>query len=178
VTKLPKALALISVMTTTYGGASLAAEDAASDVSVAKDLTAVIALQGLPCGQVVSASQQGADDYIAKCENGNRYRVFTNAEGRVIATRPTRRAANSRNGPMRLMWVTVPMCHGQVCSLTHQVRTGHFGRLRISTDAQNCNRPAAYILYFEQFRHAVLFERTLRMPSKTRDHDAHQDTRK
>lgn len=77
-------LALISVLTTPYGGASLAAEDAASDVTVAKDLTAVIALQGFPCGQVLSASQQGADDYVATCEDGNRYRVFVNAEGGVI----------------------------------------------------------------------------------------------
>jgi hypothetical protein len=37
------ALALMSVLTTPYGGAALAAEDAASDVTVAKDLTAVIA---------------------------------------------------------------------------------------------------------------------------------------
>ena len=72
-------------MTTPYGGASLAAEDAARDVTAAKDLTAVIALQGFPCGQVVSSSQQGADDYVvATCKDGNRYRVFVNAEGRVI----------------------------------------------------------------------------------------------
>jgi hypothetical protein len=44
----------------------------------------VIALQGFPCGQVVSSSQQGADDYLATCEDGKRYRVFVNAEGRVI----------------------------------------------------------------------------------------------
>jgi hypothetical protein len=44
----------------------------------------VIALQGFPCGQVVSSNQRGADDYVATCENGNRYRVFVNAEGRVI----------------------------------------------------------------------------------------------
>jgi hypothetical protein len=34
--------------------------------------------------QVVTSSQQGADDYVATCEDGNRYRVFVNAEGRVI----------------------------------------------------------------------------------------------
>lgn len=79
--KLVRVLALISVMTTPYG-ASFAA--AASDVTVAKDLTAVIALQDFPCGQVVSSSQQGADDYVATCEDGNRYRVFVNAEGRII----------------------------------------------------------------------------------------------
>jgi hypothetical protein len=58
---------------------------AADDVSLNKDLTAVIALQGLPCGQVVSVKQQGDNDYIASCRDGNRYHVFVNAAGRVIA---------------------------------------------------------------------------------------------
>ena len=78
------ALALAGSLTMHYAGAALAAEDPARDVVVAKDLTAVIALQGLPCGRVVSSGQQGADDYVATCEDGNRYRVFVNAEGRVI----------------------------------------------------------------------------------------------
>ena len=55
---------------------------AADDPEVLKDLTAVIALQGQPCGQVVSATKQGDDDYIATCKDGSRYRVFINA-GRV-----------------------------------------------------------------------------------------------
>jgi hypothetical protein len=63
---------------------TLAAEEIAGDVAVAKDLTAVIALQGLPCGKVVDVIQQGEDDYVAACEDGNRYRVFVNADGRVI----------------------------------------------------------------------------------------------
>ena len=67
-----------------YAGAPLAADDAASEVTVARDLAAVIALQGLPCGQVVSATQQGEDDYVASCLDGNRYRVFVNDEGRVV----------------------------------------------------------------------------------------------
>ncbi len=58
---------------------------AADEVSLNKDLTAVIALQGLPCGQVVSVKQQGDNDYIASCRDGNRYHVFVNAAGRVIA---------------------------------------------------------------------------------------------
>jgi hypothetical protein len=58
---------------------------AADDVPLSKDLTAVIALQGLPCGQVVSVKQQGDNDYIASCRDGNRYHVFLNAAGRVIA---------------------------------------------------------------------------------------------
>ena len=37
---------------------------AAEDPAVLKDLTAVIALQGQPCGQVVSAAKQGDNDYI------------------------------------------------------------------------------------------------------------------
>jgi hypothetical protein len=56
----------------------------AQQSAVLKDLTAVIALQGLPCGQVVGATKQGDSDYIASCQDGNRYRVFTNAQGRVL----------------------------------------------------------------------------------------------
>ena len=72
------------VTTVLYAAPSLAADPATSEVSVEKDLTAVIALQGLPCGQVVSVSQQGENDYIASCQDGNRYRVFVNADGRVV----------------------------------------------------------------------------------------------
>jgi hypothetical protein len=45
----------------------------------------VIALQALPCGQVVSVVRQGDSDYITSCQDGNRYRVFINSEGRVVA---------------------------------------------------------------------------------------------
>ena len=81
------ALALVGVVKTGFGVTALAVEDAPGEVSVTKDLTAVIALQGLPCGNVVSATQQGQDDYVASCENGKRYRVFVGAEGRVIVVR-------------------------------------------------------------------------------------------
>jgi hypothetical protein len=70
-------------MTTGFVGTALAVEETPGEVSVTKDLTAVIALHGLPCGNVVSATQQGKDDYVAACENGNRYRVFVGADGRV-----------------------------------------------------------------------------------------------
>jgi hypothetical protein len=56
---------------------------AAEEPAVLQDLTAVIALQGQPCGQVVSATKQGDNDYVASCQNGNRYRVFVK-EGRVV----------------------------------------------------------------------------------------------
>jgi len=78
------ALALAGVISTGFAGASPAVEETPGDVPVDQDLTAVIALQGLPCGQVVSASQQGKDDYLATCENGMRYRVLVNADGRVV----------------------------------------------------------------------------------------------
>ena len=79
--KLVNGWALGVVMTTLFAGPSLAADD----VSILKDLTAVIALQALPCGQVVSVVRQAENDYIASCEDGNRYRVSVNSEGRVVA---------------------------------------------------------------------------------------------
>ena len=67
-------------MATLFAAPSLAADDPA----VLKDLTAVIALQGQPCGQVLTATKQADNDYIAACKDGSRYRVFVNAEGRVV----------------------------------------------------------------------------------------------
>ena len=75
-----KSRALIIAMTMLFAGPSLAADDP----SVLKDLTAVIALQGLPCGQVVSIVRQGENDYMASCQDGHRYRVFVNSQGRVV----------------------------------------------------------------------------------------------
>jgi hypothetical protein len=79
--------AALIVATALYAGPSLAADDAASGVPVAKDLTAVIALQGLPCGQVVSVTQKGENDYVASCQDGNSYRVQVDANGRVVVTK-------------------------------------------------------------------------------------------
>jgi hypothetical protein len=58
---------------------------AADDAATRKDLTSVIALQGLPCGEVVSVKIQGDSDYIATCKDKNRYHVFVNSTGRVVA---------------------------------------------------------------------------------------------
>lgn len=57
---------------------------AQNDAGVRRDLTAVIALQGLPCGQVVSAERRGDSDYVATCSDGNRYRVAISPDGRVV----------------------------------------------------------------------------------------------
>lgn len=70
------------VLTTTFCTLS---SHAAEDAALLKDLTAVINLLGLPCGQVVSATRLNDNDHIATCRDGNRYRVFINAEGRVVA---------------------------------------------------------------------------------------------
>ena len=55
----------------------------AQDISDTADLTAVIALNAKPCGRVVTATKRGDNDYIATCEDGNRYRVYVK-DGRVI----------------------------------------------------------------------------------------------
>ena len=56
---------------------------AADDPKQRQDLQAVIALQGKPCGEVVSYQSQGDNDFIATCKDGNRYRVYVK-EGRVV----------------------------------------------------------------------------------------------
>jgi hypothetical protein len=72
--------ALTLSMTAFFAVPSLAADDAATK----KDLMAVIALQGLPCGEVVSVKSKGDNDHMATCKDGNRYHVFLNSAGRVV----------------------------------------------------------------------------------------------
>ena len=70
-----------SLVVAAFLGVPLLAED---EEALKKDLTAVIALQGLPCGQVVAVKVQAESDYAASCKDGNRYRVYLNAAWRVI----------------------------------------------------------------------------------------------
>jgi hypothetical protein len=56
---------------------------AADDPKQKEDLAAVIALQGKPCGEVVSYTVQGANDFVATCKDGNKYRVHVK-DGRVV----------------------------------------------------------------------------------------------
>lgn len=49
---------------------------------VKEDLFSVITLQGHPCGKVTGFQRLGENDYIATCQNGNRYRVNV-VSGRV-----------------------------------------------------------------------------------------------
>jgi len=83
VSKRIEAWALILVMSTFLAAPSRAADD----VSLLKDLTAVIALLGLPCGQVVKATRLKDNDHLATCKDKNRYRVFMSSKGRVVAQR-------------------------------------------------------------------------------------------
>jgi len=56
---------------------------AAEDEVLKKDMASVIALQGLPCGKVETVKVNAANDYTCRCTDGNRYRVYINAAGRV-----------------------------------------------------------------------------------------------
>lgn len=75
-----KAIAFIAVAA--FAALSLAAV-AADDPKQRQDLSAVIALQGKPCGEVVSYVVQADNDFVATCKDGNRYRVYVK-DGRVI----------------------------------------------------------------------------------------------
>ena len=63
--------------------ASAAVAIAADDPRQRQDLAAVIALQGKPCGEVVSYVVQGDNDFVATCKDGNHYRVYVK-DGRVV----------------------------------------------------------------------------------------------
>ena len=76
-----KHLAAIVALGFVVSGVAYAAEGP----TLSQDLTSVLALLGMPCGQVVNSRQQGNNDYIVSCKDGNRYRVFQNADGRVVA---------------------------------------------------------------------------------------------
>ena len=54
------------------------------EAALKKDLTAVIALQGKPCGEVVAVTVLKQNDYGATCKDGNKYHVYENAQGRVV----------------------------------------------------------------------------------------------
>jgi hypothetical protein len=62
-----------------------AAAFGADDASFSNDLKATIALQGMPCDQIIEAKRNGDSDYTASCKDGNRYHVFVNSAGRVVA---------------------------------------------------------------------------------------------
>ena len=78
--KLTVALAQSVVAAALFAAPSFSEDDEA----LKKDLTAVIALHGLPCGQVVAVKVLADNDFVASCKDRNRYRVYLNTEGRVV----------------------------------------------------------------------------------------------
>lgn len=56
----------------------------ADNASFSSDLKATIALQGMPCDQIIDAKRNGDSDYTATCKDGNRYHVFVDPKGRVV----------------------------------------------------------------------------------------------
>jgi hypothetical protein len=75
--RLAHSLLLIACLTTPV----FAQQD---EKALKKDLTAVIALQGKPCGEVVSVTVLKQNDYAATCKDGNKYHVYENDKGRVV----------------------------------------------------------------------------------------------
>ncbi len=64
--------------------ASTATNGAGQPESLPQDLTATIALHGLPCDKVIETKRNGDSDYTATCQDGHRYHVFVNAQGEVV----------------------------------------------------------------------------------------------
>jgi hypothetical protein len=57
---------------------------AAQGPSPGQDLKATIALQGFPCDRVIDSKRNADSDYTATCKDGNRYRIYIDATGRVV----------------------------------------------------------------------------------------------
>ena len=85
--KRPIVLALSLFLFALVAGPS-SAQDKQDKEALKKDLTAVIALQGLPCGEVVDVTVLADNDYAASCKDGHKYHVYLNAEGRVVVEKP------------------------------------------------------------------------------------------
>ena len=77
-TALARSIVLMACLVTP----SFAAQE--DEATLKRDLTAVIALHGLPCGEVVAVTVLAKSDYAASCKDGNKYRVYENAKGRVV----------------------------------------------------------------------------------------------
>ena len=74
-----------ALLAASFALTGIATVQAADSGALAMDLAASLALLSLPCGQVVSVSSQSERDHLVTCSDGNRYRVYVNAQGRVAA---------------------------------------------------------------------------------------------
>ena len=67
------------------GSATLLAVGMSSQAAdIGNDLKATIVLQGSPCDQIAQQTRNGDSDYNVMCKDGNHYRVYVDAKGRVI----------------------------------------------------------------------------------------------
>ena len=74
-----KSIVFLAALALLASAPLLAAED-----DVGKDLKATIALHGYPCDEIVNSKRNADSDYTASCKDGNRYRIYVNAQGRVV----------------------------------------------------------------------------------------------
>jgi hypothetical protein len=72
-----------------------AAPALAADAPIGKDLKATIALQGMPCDQVVASKRNTDSDYTVTCKDGNRYHVFVDPRGRVVVEKQASRSTST-----------------------------------------------------------------------------------
>ncbi len=56
----------------------------ADDATFSNDLMATIALQGKRCDKLIKVKRNGDSDYSVVCQDGNRYHIFVNPQGRVL----------------------------------------------------------------------------------------------
>jgi len=73
-----------SISAVALGWLAASALAGAAEPSIGMDLRATIALQGMPCDQIAQVQRNGDSDYTATCRDGNRYRVYIDAQGRVV----------------------------------------------------------------------------------------------
>lgn len=58
---------------------------AADDPALGKNLTSVLASQGLPCGKVTKIRTQADGDYLVACQDGSSYQIVADAQGKLTA---------------------------------------------------------------------------------------------
>ena len=75
---------VVPVGSVTIALASAFVYGAQQQESVGRDLAATIALHGQPCSKVIESKRNGDSDYIATCQDGNRYHIFVDTQGRVV----------------------------------------------------------------------------------------------
>ena len=74
-----------ALLAASFALTGIATVQAADSGALARDLAASLALLSLHCGQVVSVTSPSERDHLVTCSDGNRYRVYVNAQGRVTA---------------------------------------------------------------------------------------------